>query len=106
LDVGFEYIFIDYFHTFIVSERLERIRQLELLWNGSKENPSTMKDRGLPVRPYFEKDCKQAESDIERVKSMARPVKVLVKSAKWQMCSIWEETTPLFTLDGRLILGE
>ena len=106
LDIGFEYIFIDYFHTFIVSERLERIRQLELLWNGSKETPSTMKDRGLPVRPYFEKDCKQAESDIEKAKSMARPVKVLVKSAKWQRCNIWEEGTSLFTLDGRLILGE
>jgi hypothetical protein len=58
------------------------------------------------VRPYFEKDCKQAESDIERVKSMVKPVKVLVKSIKWQRCNIWEEGTSLFTLDGRLILGE
>jgi hypothetical protein len=105
LDIGFEYIFIDYFHTFIVSERLERIRQLELLWNGTKKNPSTMKDRGLGLPFGFEKDCKQAEFDLEKIKTMSKPVAVIVKSAKWNRTQIYREANPLFSVDGRLILG-
>jgi hypothetical protein len=106
LDIGFEYIFIDNFHTFIVSERLERIRQLEQLWNGTEENQSTMKDRGLAVRPYFERDCKQAIKDLEKVAKMHSPISVIVKSAKWNRCLIHDEAAPMFTLDGRLILNE
>jgi hypothetical protein len=106
LDIGFEYIFIDHFHTFIVSERLERIRQLEQLWNGTEENQSTMKDRGLAVRPYFEKDCKQAIKDLEKVAKMHSPIPVIVKSAKWNRCLIHDEAAPMFTLDGRLILND